>query len=137
MNRDNILSSLVEAFCCFVVHDNLIRELLDIIERSGFEKRFFALLLTRLKFLSEHGVNAIQHQEFESLAHTAEGLYSMHLSGRGFNVRILYAFLPSGSPVLLLGFAERSGKRVTSYESHIPVAKDRLNTMLEAYDHGE
>lgn len=137
MNRDDILNFLAALLGGFVIHDNLIRELSDIIERSGFEKKFFNLLLTRLKFLSEHGVNAIQHQEFESLAHTAEGLYSMHLSGRGFNVRILYAFLPSGSPVLLLGFAERSGKRVTSYEAHTPVAKDRLNIMLEAYDHGE
>lgn len=137
MNRDDILSFLVAALSNFIVHDNLIRELLNIIERSGFEKKFFRLFLARLKFLHEYGTNAIQHQEFESLAHTAEGLYSMHLTGKEFNVRILYAFLPNGSPVLLLGFAERSGKRVSSYETHIPVAINRLNTMLEAYDYGE
>ena len=54
------------------------------------------------------------------------------LKGSNFNIRILYAFLPDGAPILLVGFGERSGKRVSSYESYIPVAKERLNHILEA-----
>ncbi|MBR5792385.1 MAG: hypothetical protein IKY34_04695 [Ruminiclostridium sp.] len=137
MNRDDILAFLSALFGNFLVHESLAQEITAIIERSGFEKKFFNLLLVRLRFLGEHGVNAIRHQEFESLAHTAEGLYSMHLSGKGFNVRILYAFLPAGSPVLLLAFHERSGKKVSEYQTHIPIATQRLNTILEAHDHGE
>ena len=36
------------------------------------------------------------------------------LKGSNFNIRILYAFLPDGAPILLVGFGERSGKRVSS-----------------------
>lgn len=56
----------------------------------------------------------------------------MRLKGSNFNIRILYAFLPDGAPILLVGFGERSGKRVSSYESYIPVAKERLKHILEA-----
>lgn len=129
MNRNEILRALTALLDGVVVHENLIQELLGLVEKSGFEKKFFQLLLVRLKFLHVQGINAIQHQEFEALAHTTEELYSMHLSGKGFNIRILYAFLPDGSPALLLGFSEKSGKRVTAYESHIPVAVERLLSM--------
>ena len=54
------------------------------------------------------------------------------MTGRGYIIRILYAFLPDGAPILLVGFGERSGKRVSSYESYISVAKERLKHILEA-----
>lgn len=136
MNRDDILSYLAAALGSFVVHPNLVTELAGILSRSGFEKKFFTLLLARLKYLSEHGPSSVLYPEaFESLSNKAEGVYSMRLNGNGFNIRILYAFLPDGSPALLLGFAERSGKRVSSYKPHIPVAQDRLKSIMEEYDH--
>lgn len=133
MKREDILNFLAAIFNSIMVHDALIKDLSNIIERSGFEKKFFKMLMARLRYLEEFGASAINYREgFESLAHQAEGLYSMRLKGSDFNIRILYAFLPDGAPILLAGFGERSGKRVSSYESYIPVAKERLKHILEA-----
>jgi hypothetical protein len=59
----------------------------------------------------------------------------MRLSGSEFNIRILYGFLPSGKPVLLLAFYERSGKRASDYTNNIFAAKKRLTEILEETDH--
>lgn len=133
MKREDVLTFLAAILSTITAHNAFIPELTDIIERSGFEKKFFKMFMARLKYLCEFGASAINYREgFESLAHQAEGLYSMRLKGFGFNIRILYSFLPDGDPVLLVAFEERSGKRVSSYESYIPVAKERLNYILEA-----
>ena len=133
MKREDVLKFLTAIFSTILIHDALISELSAIIERSGFEKKFFKMLMARLRYLEEFGASAINYREgFESLAHQADGLYSMRLKGSGFNIRILYAFVPDGAPILLVGFGERSGKRVSSYESYIPVAKERLKHILEA-----
>lgn len=136
MNREKILSFLSAVFDHLIFHQDLIQDLVKIIDRSGFEKSFFNILLARLKYLCEHGVSAVEHREaFESLSHQSNGLYSMRLKGSNFNIRILYAFLSDGSPVLLVAFAERRGKRVSSYDAHIPIAKERLKFILEEYGH--
>ena len=138
MNRDDVLAFLAAAFGSIAIDSSLRDELVTIISRSGFERNFFNLLLVRLKYLSEHGTAAVLYREgFESLSNKAEGIYSMRLIGTGFNIRILYACLPNGAPALLLGFHERSGKRISSYGPHIPVAKARLKSLLEAYSHDE
>lgn len=50
-----------------------------------------------------------------------------------FCCRILYAFAPDQSPVLLTAFFERGGKRKTSYEPYIPVAQRRMKEEMEAH----
>ncbi len=57
----------------------------------------------------------------------------MHLTGKGFNLRILYAFLANQSPVLLLAFHERAGKRKTDYSGYIPQAAERLRQKKEEF----
>jgi hypothetical protein len=122
MNIRDLLEFL-QILDSYVKHTRLDSDLTDIIVGSGYELKFFTLLVVRLKFLYEQGIDAIKHQEFEALGN---GLFSMHLSGKGFNVRILYAFLPDRRPALLLGFHERAGKRKTDYTSYLEPAKQRL-----------
>ena len=136
MNREDVLAFLTTILSAIMTHDVLISELSNMIGRSGFERKFFNALMARLKYLENFGATAIKHREwFESLSHQAEGLYSMRLKDSHFNIRILYAFLPDGHPVLLVAFKERSGKRVSSYEAYTPIAKERLAYILEAYEH--
>ena len=78
------------------------------------------------------GIQATVLREFEPLG---GGLYSMHLSGQGYNIRILYGFMPNGQPVLLLAFHERAGKAKTDYSSHIPEAQKRFAEYKKGYDH--
>lgn len=137
MNQEAVLKQLAEILKRVFFHGDLIQDLHGILSKSGIEQAFLSLFLTRIKFLLEYSNNATKHEEFERLSHTSVGLYSMHLSRRGFNIRILYALLQEGDPVLLHAFSERAGKRVTSYENHIPIAEERLRSFLEEYSENE
>lgn len=55
----------------------------------------------------------------------------MHLSSRGFNARIMYAFLPNHEPVLLHAFYEKAGKKRTDYTGKVELALSRLEVMRE------
>lgn len=127
MNRDSILSYLEEYLGTFRCHANLFGDIVDIIARSGYERSFFALLIVQLRILAAQGQNAIQFPGFERLKYAEGELYSMHLDGRDFNLRILYSFLPDHTPVLLTTFFERAGKRTSDYTPYIPAAKERLD----------
>lgn len=124
MHKDDVLSQLVELLSCFRLAEPLINELLQLIKEKGVEQKFFNTFYSRLEFLRQNRALATKHEEFESIG---SGLFSMHISGKGFNVRILYSFLQDRSPILLLAFEERAGKRKTDYSRYIPVAKERLD----------
>lgn len=126
MNKKEFLKQLSLQLQEFVLHTLLIPELLKILKNSGRENAFLMILITRLRFLSEMGVLATKHQEFEPLA---DGIYSMHLASDGFNIRILYGFLSNRHPALLLAFYEREGHQATNYSGKIKTAKDRLREL--------
>lgn len=134
MNRDSILSYLEEYLGTFRCHASLFGDIVDIIARSGYERSFFALLIVQLRILAAQGQNAIQFPGFERLKHADGELYSMHLDGRDFNLRILYSFLPDHTPVLLTTFFERAGKRTSDYTPYIPAAKERLDHERRLFD---
>ena len=134
MNRKNILTELMELLSGIDLHASLVDEIIDIIAKSGNEPQIFKQFKKLLRILLALGINAVQHLEFERLNET---LYSMHIDGKGYNLRILYAFLSSGTPTLLLCFYEREGKRVTDYTTYLDHAKARLKERLEATENGE
>ena len=124
---------LLQALGSFDLCPSMVSELLCIIAGSGYELRFLKLFLARLEYLSRLGVHAIAHEEFENLGN---GLFSMHLSGQGFNIRILFSFLPNADPSLLLCFYERGGKRKTNYTPYIEPAMNRFKERMEVYQNG-
>lgn len=128
MNKDTALNYLLGYLSQFSYHSLFLGELLEIIAGSGYERKFFKLLVTRLRMLSVMGINAVQLEEFENLGN---GLYSMHFAQKDFNIRFLYSFMPNGQPVLLLPFFERAGKKMTDYTPHIDPALSRLMEMKE------
>ena len=125
MNRDDILSLLRNYLAGIDTYPSLMQELSDKLESSGREVRFFKLLATQLDVLISLGVDATKHKNFEILRHSG-GIYSMQCKGQGFNIRILYAFLPNSAPTLLLAFYEKEGKEKTDYTNEIPAAARRL-----------
>lgn len=128
MNRESVLNYLIAYLSEISYHYRLVDELLSLISKSGNEMQFFKLLVLRLRQLSMKGIEATLLTEFEPLQ---DGLYSMHMSGKGFNIRIIYSFLPNKQPVLLLAFYERGGKRHTDYTPHMEPALSRLREMKE------
>lgn len=129
MNREQFLQVLAEALHQFVLHSLLLADLLGELRQSGREKAFLRILLARLKWLEETGRLAVEHKEFERLD---EEIYSMHLSSEGFNMRILYGFLPDQRPALLLAFYERAGKQATDYTGKADEARARLRELEES-----
>lgn len=123
MDKQTVLRLLQNYFSDIDVYDDFIFELMQIIAETGTEKDVVRLRSHRLALLRNLGVQAIKHKEFESLG---RHLYSMHLTGNGFNIRIIYAFLNSDRPVLLLPFYERAGKNRTDYSPNILRATTRL-----------
>ncbi len=132
MNIIKLQNELLTKFKDFEVHPDLIEDILNILSKSGNEKAFFSKLIINLKFLKKYGMNAhIQpSNQFELLKDT-ENMYSMHIKGKTFNIRILYSFLSNGT-VLLHGFYERSGKGVTNYSKAIPIAEKRRAEYIES-----
>lgn len=130
MNKESVLESLMMILSSFSYHLDLPSELISFISGSGYEAKFFSLLVVRLRQLSVQGIQATVMKEFESIE---DGVYSMHLTGNGFNMRILYGFMPNGQPALLRAFYERAGKKRTDYTSQLPIAKSRLVQLREEF----
>lgn len=130
MNQNQFIARLSELLDRIRYFPALISELSDILSQSGREKVFFRLLINRLQQLNTCGINAVMLEEFENLGNE---LYSMHLSSSGFNIRILYSFLPNCDPVLLLAFYERGGKKKTDYTPYIGPALSRLSEVKGSY----
>lgn len=133
MNRESILNYLLKLLSTFKYHSNMLAEVIDILANSGAERQFFTQLVTRLRQLSSRGVLATQFDGFEPIE---QSIYSMKFKASSYNIRILYGFLPSAEPVLLLAFYERWGKRCTSYAPQIATAVSRLNEIREDSDNG-
>ena len=132
MNRKQVIEMLLSVLGSFRLSERFTKELIEIITGSGYEERFLKLLIARLTTLTYNGVNAIRYKEFERIN---EVIFSMHISSRGFNIRVLYSFLKNGDPVLLLPFYEREGKKKTDYSTFIDPAENRLSAFIKEQEH--
>lgn len=133
MKKESVITCLTKILYGILFHDLFLSEIIHLISESGFEEKVFTLLVARLRLLSTRGVAVTQAKEFESIGN---GLYSMHLAGKGFNLRILFSFLPNRQPVLLLAFHEREGKNKTDYSTYLEPALSRFAEKKEDYNHG-
>lgn len=123
MNKENVLSYLMRQLGDILTTRNLIPELVAILSESGNEAAFFKQLAKCLRILAIKGICAIELDGFENIG---QGIFSMRLPAKGYNIRILYGFLPNSKPVLLLAFYERGGKRKTDYTPYLEPARKRL-----------
>lgn len=133
MNKNKALDKLTELIEGIIFHSLFLSELLNLVAGKGFEEKVFKLLTKQLILLNRYGVMVTNTKEFENIG---RGLYSMHLTGSGFNLRILFAFLPNAQPVLLLAFHERAGKSKTDYSSYLDPALARFAEKKEEYELG-
>ena len=130
MNKKSFYELLLSLLGGCLYHQALPDELGSILIGSGVEKRVFTLLAARLTYLAHKGILATDMKEFEPIT---DGIYSMHLTGSGFNIRILYGFFGDERPVLLLAFHKKAGKSVTDYSKQLPVALARLASVRKEY----
>ena len=131
MNKRQVAEFLERYFSNFLIHNRFLAELLSLISGTGFEKSFYKILQKQLFILSSLGVLATEMKEFELIG---DGIFSMHITGKDFNIRILYCFMPNSQPAFLLPFFERQGKGRTDYSSYLPVAQTRKLEMEAEYN---
>ena len=98
---------------------------------SGYENSFRKILLKQLYILSVLGIQVTDTKEFELIG---DGIFSMHLTGHGFNIRALFFFLPNSQPAFLVSFEERAGKKKTDYSGYLSLAQDRKKEMEEGFN---
>lgn len=132
MKREEVLSWLCSILGELLYTREFFQELVELIAETGIESKFFTTLVRQLKMLTMLGAQAVQSKEFESIGN---GLFSMHLAGNGYNIRVLYSFLQNKQPILLLSFYERGGKRKTDYTKYIEPAKARLEESRKGNNH--
>lgn len=131
MNKLKLLKEFENQFSDFEIHPDLIIDLISIINKSGNEIDFLNKLKKRLNLLKTYSYNThiLTTNQFERLTGVIN-MYSMHIQGKNYNVRIIYSFLKNGT-VLLHGFYEQEDKNITDYSSAIPIAKKRFKDMEE------
>lgn len=130
MKREDIIRQLECILGAVLCYSGLKDEILEITDGSGEIRLFIKHFIKRLTILSQKGKDATLcgYKLFERID---SELYSMIFLEDELNIRILYAFLPNGEPVLLMAFYERSRKRNTDYTKPKSIAMRRLVEMKE------
>lgn len=129
MNKQKAIQELMVLLEGVYAHPKVPKEICDLVLGTGKEKEFLKTLSRQLEVAKLLGENVVKHPQFEKLK-DCKGLYSMHIEGKEFNIRILYTLNRRGE-ILLHCFYEKEGKTVSEYSSHVPVALTRMKEMEE------
>ncbi len=114
----------------FRFHSLFMKEFKNLLsDASGNEKEIFSLLVKQLNF-----VKSLKNQVFtadgnEIIKYLDREYFSLHLSGKNFNLRLLMTFDENNVPIFLAAFYERSGKRNSDYTQWKKVLADRYAEM--------
>lgn len=130
MNKHKALQELNTLLSNVLILPQCEEEILKLVLGTGFEHEFIKCLSKCLTQLNEKGQAATKLDSFEKLK-KAVNLYSMHLVGGCFNIRILYTF-QNNDKILILAFYEREDKSKTDYTDIIPLAQKRLKYYLKS-----
>lgn len=107
-------------------HRFFIKELADLVtDAKGHEKELFMLLVKQLCFVSALKRQVHLADSNEKIKYLEKEYYSLHLSAKNFNIRMLMTFDNDDNPVFLAAFYERAGKRNTDYTKWKMVLAER------------
>lgn len=90
------------------------------------KKKFSHYYYKQLNFLKELGTNVCKADSNEIIKNQDRDYYSLHLSGKNFNFRLLMAFDEKDTPKFLVAFYERAGKKKTDYTQYKKVLDSRF-----------
>lgn len=114
----------------FRFHSSFINEFKELLHGAkGHEKEIFALLIKQLNFVKILKKQVYTADGNEKIKNVEREYYSLHLSAKNFNLRLLITFDEKDNPLFLVAFYERSGKRKTDYTQWKKVLGDRYYEM--------
>ena len=122
MNKKQVLAELVKNLeeCSergYVFHPKFMYEFQVLLKNAtGNEK----------EILKELGTNVCKADSNEIIKNQDRDYYSLHLSGKNFNFRLLMAFDEKDTPKFLVAFYERAGKKKTDYTQYKKVLDSRF-----------
>ncbi len=135
MNKKEALSTLVKHLeeylnQGFGFHSMFIAEFKELLhDAQGHEKEIFSLLVKQLNFVKMLGRQVYNANGNEIIKYLEREYYSLHLSGKNFNLRLLMTFDEEDNPVFLVAFYERGGKKTSDYTQWKNVLKKRYEQM--------
>lgn len=135
MNKKQILSMLaknLEEYLHqgFRFHPLFMEEFKGLLhDARGHEREIFSLLVKQLSFVKLLNKQVYQADGNEIIKYLAKEYYSLHLSGKNFNLRLLMAFDKDNNPVFLAAFYEREGKKSSDYTQWKSVLEKRYKQM--------
>lgn len=116
----------------FIFHEKFLEEIRDLLKNApGSEKEIFALLIKQFTFIKELSTDVHKADSNEIIKYQERDYYSLHLSAKNFNIRLLMTFMEEKSPAFLVAFYERSGKKSSDYSRWKEVLTGRYNEIME------
>lgn len=140
MKKDEALKYLLEYLTNdkFIVPSQFVDDLKELLNKKlkGQETLFFNLLIKQLSYILElSAYNVSKANSNEILRYCLEfECYSLHISSKSFNIRLLGTYLKEKF-VFLLAFYEIAGKKQTNYSKQITIAKKRLEKIKEEIEY--
>ena len=107
----------------FKFHSEFLGEYDILVKESGEEEKINKLLIRRLLAIIELGNCDYGLKWLEHLKNYGN-MYSLHIDTNNHNYRLLFS-KGSNKKYFLHMFYEKSGKKKTSYETHVPIAISR------------
>jgi hypothetical protein len=107
-----------------VIHP-IVRQWLDSLRRSDYEKVF-----TALEALEEQGPNL--GRPFADQVKSSRFKNMKELRPRGKNLRLLFAFDPNRKAIILVA-GDKTNNWIKWYEQNIPIADQRFSEHLKNY----
>lgn len=126
-NEKIILLQQLKSSNC-IIHEGFVDDIQKLVMGTGNEKEFFRMVIKGIQLVKELGNDVLRLKNFEKLKN-AEELYSMKLKGSRFNYRVLYTFGENSNTILLHLFFERDDAGKGRYETHMPIALERMREL--------
>lgn len=131
MGKDSISDLLKYIFSQYNNIDyspKIIEEIRDRLNNTGIAQKFMLDLQTRLELLQNQDLEFCLRTEFFEVTQGSKGLYSMKFKRKFINYRIIF-YCNNDKQILLHGFEEKKGKKVSEYTNHLKIANDRRKGM--------
>lgn len=112
----------------FEFHPKFFEEFVELISKSGSEKKIINQFVRRLNTIIELGNCDFGPKWIEHLKKYGN-MYSLHIDADSKNYRLLYSRTRKGK-VFLRMFYEKSGKDATSYAANVPIAQQRMKDIV-------
>lgn len=133
MNKRKALKELMEYIekyqDIYSFHSKFIEEFGKILSKdaSGHEKEVFNIMIKQLAYVKTMREDVFKADGNEILKDTgADGeYYSLHITNKTVNLRMLMRFTEEKRPLFLAVFNEKAGKKTSNYSQWISIIKKR------------